>query len=149
VTLRAGTGRVRVAQTAVVLHRPAKTATGERTPGGHKRKVDVPGPPLPLRLVVTRVVGASGQTLAEWGLLTHVDAGTATAARVGRWYAWRWRIETFHKLLKSSGLNAEEWRQETGAAFLRRLCVVVMSCLTVWHLQRDDGAGAHRLRKIL
>ena len=149
VTIRAGTGRVRVAETSVVLHRPAQKATGEKTAAGHKKKSAVPGPPLPLRLIVTRIVDEHGQTLAEWCLLTNVDAASADAAMMGRWYAWRWRIETFHKLLKSAGMNAEEWQQETGTAFLRRLCVVVMSCLTVWHLQREDGEAAQRLRKVL
>jgi len=149
VTIRAGTGRVRVAETAVTLHKPARRNTGERTAGGHKRRVDVPGPPIPLRLVVTRVADANGTVLAEWCLLTNVDGATADAAAVGRWYAWRWRIETFHKLLKTAGTNAEEWQQESGAAFLRRLCVAVMACLTVWHLQRDEGEDAARLRRIL
>jgi hypothetical protein len=149
VTVRAGTGRVRVAETLVVLHRPAKKATGEKTAGGHKKKIAVPGPPIPLRLIVTRIVDEHGKTLAEWCLLTNVEAPTADAATLGRWYAWRWRIETFHKLLKSAGLNAEEWQQETGPAFLRRLCVGVMAGLTVWHLQREDGEAAARLRKIL
>ena len=149
VTIRGGTGRVRVAETSVVLHRPAKKATGEKSAGGHKKRIVVPGPPIELRLIVTRVVDEHGRTLAEWCLLTNVDATTATAAMLGRWYAWRWRIETFHKLLKSAGMNAEEWQQETGAAFLRRLCVVVMSCLTVWQLQREDSEAARRLRKIL
>jgi len=149
VTIREGKGRVRVAETQVVLHRPAKKATGEKTAGGHKKKIAVPGPPIMLRLIVTRIVGEHGQTIAEWCLVTNVDAALADAATLGRWYAWRWRIETFHKLLKSAGMNAEEWQQETGAAFFRRLCVVVMSCLTVWHLQREDGEAAKRLRKIL
>lgn len=149
VTVRSGTGRVRVAETQVVLHRPAKKNTGEKTAGGHKKKVNVPGPPLTLRLVVVRIVDEKEKTLAEWCLLTNLDATSAPAALIGQWYAWRWRIETFHKLLKSAGMNAEEWQQETGAAFLRRLCVVVMSCLTVWHLQREDGEAAKRLRQIL
>jgi hypothetical protein len=149
VTIRAGTGRVQVAETTVVLHRPAKTATGTRTAGGHKQRRLVPGPPIALRLVATRVVDGSGRVLTAWCLLSNVEAATADAATVGRWYAWRWRIETFHKLLKSAGLNAEHWQQETGAAFLRRLCVGVMACLSVWHLQREDGEVARRLRKVL
>jgi hypothetical protein len=149
VTIRAGTGRVRVAEAAIVLHRPAKKATGEKSAGGYKKRVVVPGPPLPLRLIVTRVIDEQGQTLTQWCLLTNVDAARASAAVLGRWYAWRWRIETFHKLLKSAGLNAEEWQQETGPAFLRRLCVAVMACLTVWHLQREDGEAALNLRKVL
>jgi hypothetical protein len=76
-----------------------------------------------------------------------VDSETADAPTIGRWYAWRWRI--VHKLLKSAGTNAEEWQQETGARFLQRLCVVVMACLTVWHLHRDGTPEAKRLRAIL
>jgi len=149
ITTRTGVGRLRVAETRVVLHRPAKKNTGERTDGGHKRKIDVPGPPLELRLVVTRVVNDEGAILAAWCLLTNVEATTASAAEIGQWYAWRWWIETLHKLLKSAGLNAEEWQQETGAAFLRRLCVAVMACVTVWHLQREPSAEAATLRRVL
>lgn len=150
VTIQAGTGRVRVAGTNVVLHRAAKKVVpGERTAGGHKKQTDVPGPPIELRVVVTRVVDELGKVLAEWCLLTNVASGVANAATIGRWYAWRWRIETFHKLLKTSGMNAGEWQQESGGAFLRRLCVAVMACLTVWHLQRDESEAAARLRTIL
>lgn len=149
VTTRAGTGTVRVAEAAVVLHRPARRQTGERTAGGNKRQVEVPGPPLPLRLVVTRVVDDSGAVLAEWWLLTNVGAGDADASTIGRWYAWRWAIESYHKLLKSAGMNAEAWQQESGAAFLRRLCVASMACLTAWHLRRDASPEAARLRVIL
>jgi hypothetical protein len=149
IAIGAGTGRIRVAETEVVLHRPAKKNTGETTAAGHKKKIEIPGPAIPLRLIVTRVVDEKGKVLAEWCLLTNVPADVADAATVGRWYAWRWRIETMHKLLKSAGLNAEQWQQETGAAFLRRLCVAVMACLTVWHLQRDASEDAGRLRKVL
>jgi hypothetical protein len=149
ITIRAGTGRVRVAEAAVVLHRPARHNTGEKTAGGNKKQIEVPGPPLPLRLVVTRVVDEDGTVLAEWWLLTNVPVGDADAATIGRWYAWRWAIESYHKLLKSAGMNAEGWQQESGAAFLRRLCVASMACLTVWHLQRDESPAAARLRAIL
>jgi Transposase DDE domain len=149
VTIRAGTGRVQVAEAAVVLHRPARHHTGERTAGGNKKQVEVPGPPLPLRLVVTRVIDAAGAVLAEWWLLTNVAAEDAPAATIGRWYARRWAIESYHKLLKSSGMNAEAWQQETGEAFLRRLCVASMACLTTWLLQRDESPAAARFRVIL
>ncbi len=149
VTIASGVGRIRVASTEVVLHRPAKTNTGEKTAGGYKKKKVVAGDPLRLRLVVTRVVNDVGKVIAQWCLLTNVEVCWADAACVGRWYAWRWRIETYHKLLKSSGLNAEEWQQESGEAFLRRLCIATMACLTVWHLQRDASEEAGQLRKVL
>jgi hypothetical protein len=146
VTIREGTGRVRVAEAAVVPHRAARHNTGETTAAGHKEKLDVPGPPLPPRMVVTRVVSATGTVLAEWWLLTNVAAEQIGAATIGRWYSWRWRIESYHKLLKSAGMNAEAWRRETGSAFLRRLSVASMACLTVWHLQRDESPAAAQLR---
>jgi hypothetical protein len=149
VMIREGTGHVRVAEAAVVLHRPARHNTGEKTAGGNKKQVEVPGPPLPLRMVVTQVVSATGAVLAEWWLLTNVASDGAGTATIGRWYSWRWRIESYHKLLKSAGMNAEAWQQETGSAFLRRLCVASMACLTVWHLQRDESPAAAQLRIVL
>ena len=149
VTIRAGTGRVRVAEAAVVLHRPARHNTGEKTAGGSKKQVEVPGPPLPLRLVVTRVVDEDGDGAGRVVAADERRREDADAATIGRWYAWRWRIESYHKLLKSAGMNAEAWQQETGAAFLRRLCVASMACLTVWHLQRDESPAAAQLRVIL
>jgi hypothetical protein len=149
VTTRSGTGVVRVAEASVVLHRPAVHHTGEKTAGGNKKKRTEPGPPLPLRLVVTRVVDATGAALAQWWLLSNVPAADADTATIGRWYAWRWAIESYHKLLKSAGMNAESWQQESGGAFLRRLCVASQACLTVWHLQRAEGIQASRLRVAL
>jgi hypothetical protein len=149
VTLRAGAGRVKTAEAPVVLHRPARHNTGEKTAGGHKKQAEVPGPPLPLRMIVTRVVGELGTVLAEWRLFTNVPAGRADADAIGLWYAHRWGIETYHKLLKSAGMNAEGWRQQEGEAFLRRLCIASLACLTVWHLRRDESAEAARLRATL
>lgn len=143
VAIGRGTGVLKVAEAGVVLHRPARRRTGDGT------RVDVPGPPLPLRLVVTRVVNELGVVLAEWLLFTNVPAGVADAGAVGTWYAWRWRVESYHKLLKSAGMNAEEWGQETGERFLRRVCVASMACLTVWHLGRADGPEAAKLRAVL
>ena len=137
-----GTGRLRVAETEIVLDRPARTRVGDK-------RVSVPGEALPMRLVVTQLVDAAGAVLAEWFLFTDLSKSEADAATVGRWYAWRWRIETYHKLLKSAGMNAEEWQQETGRAFLLRLIVASMACLTVWHLQRDETPEAKRMREML
>lgn len=150
VAIRAGVGRVRVAEADVSLHKAARTTVpGVKTAGGRKKQVEVPGAPIALRLVVTRVVDGDGAVLAQWCLFTNVEPGLADAATVGRWYAWRWRVETFHKLLKSSGQNAEQWQQTDGGAFLRRLIVASMACLTVWHLQRDGTEAAAKLRRVL
>jgi hypothetical protein len=134
-------GRLHVAATTVVLHRPAH----RRLDG---RCVRVYGPPLPLRLVVTRVVTATGAVLAEWLLLSNVCSSTP-AETLARWYAWRWRIESFFKLLKTAGQQVERWEQTTPAAIGKRLAIASMSCLIVWLLHDDPRPVAATLRRLL
>jgi hypothetical protein len=136
-------GRLQVAETTIVLDRPA-----QRTVLGKKKSI--PGEPIPLRLVVCRVVDANDpeKELARWLLLTNVS-GLYDAATVVRWYYWRWRIETYHKLLKSSGQQIEEWEQGSGEAIARRLVIASMACLTVWALQHDESPAAGELRRVL
>src|SRR5262245_19035139 len=90
-----------------------------------------------------------GVVLAEWWLLTNVSEELADAATIGRWYAWRWRIESYHKLLKSAGQNAKQWQQESGEAFAKRLCVASMACVSVWQLQQQESQEASQLRRLL
>jgi hypothetical protein len=130
-----------VAEAAVVLSEPG----WERLPGKKKRRV--PGVPLPLRLVVTRVRDADGVVQAEWWLLTNVEE--VGAEQVAQWYYWRWRIESFHKLLKSAGLEVEQWQQQTAAAIARRLLVGCMACVTVWRLRAQQGPAAQACREFL
>ena len=46
--------RLQVAETTVILDRPARKVIKTR------REVDVPGPPLTMRLILTRVVDENG-----------------------------------------------------------------------------------------
>jgi len=133
--------RLLVAQTAVVLDRPAK-----RIVDGKKQ--DLPGEPLALRLVVCLVVDEAGAPLAHWLLLTNVSE-EFTAETVAQWYYWRWRIKSYFKLLKSAGHQVEQWEQQSGAAIAKRLLVASMACLTVWSLQRDPSPRAGELRRVL
>jgi hypothetical protein len=135
------TGRLWIAETGVILHRPAR-----RTIAG--RKVTIPGEPLTLRLVIARVVAADGRVLAQWLLLANVSALFGAALLV-QWYYWRWRIESYYKLLKSAGQQVEEWEQETGARIAKRLVLASMACLAVWALQHDESAAAAALRRVL
>lgn len=123
-----------VAETEVTLEQPGWVCTADGK--GHR----VPGPPLRVRLVVVQVRDAEGCLLAEWLLLTNV--WDVSALQVAHWYYWRWRIESFYKLLKSSGLELEEWLQETASAIAKRLLVGCMACVTVWSLQRQQTPEA-------
>jgi hypothetical protein len=134
-----------VAETEVVLDRPAWR---HRRRNGRKVNERVPGPPLPLRLAVSRVCDASGRTLAVWYLLTNVPAEVETAT-VALWYYWRWRIESLFKLLKGAGHQLEHWQQAGGEALAKRLLVAAMACTLVWRLERQESAEAAALRGLL
>jgi hypothetical protein len=137
--------------------KPARQDVAEATirltrPGQQNRangsKARVPGPPLELRLVISEVRSQDGKLLATWYLLTNVGS-EVPAATVALWYYWRWRVESFFKLLKSAGLNLEDWRQESAAAIARRLLVASMACVIVWQLARNTAPEAEEIRRLL
>ena len=133
-----------VAEATVVLDRPARP--GRKA--ARRRPRPVRGTPLTVRLVVSQVRDAAGQLLAEWLLLTNVPAAVE-AATVALWYYWRWRIESYFKLLKGAGQQVEHWQQETAEALARRLLVASMACVVVWQVARASGPEAESLRGLL
>jgi len=135
-----------IAETEVTLDRPAQPH--RVGPDGKKKRVKVPGPAITLRLVVSRVYDGKGQLLAEWLLLTNVSS-EVDAAEIALWYYWRWRIESFFKLLKGAGQQVEEWQQESAIAIARRLLVATMACVLIWQLARSSAPEAVRLRSLL
>lgn len=134
-----------VAETTVVLDRPAYQ---QRPKYGSKPHVSIRGEPLSLRLVVSRVFDEKHRLLAVWYLLTNVPA-TVDDAQVALWYYWRWRIENYFKLMKSAGLQLEEWQQATAERILRRLLIAAMACVTVWQLAGDPSEEASTARDLL
>jgi len=134
-----------VAETTVVLDRPAYQ---QRPKHGQASRVVIRGEPLSLRLVVSRVFDEQHQLLAEWYLLTNVPESVDDAT-VALWYYWRWRIESYFKLLKSAGLQLEDWQQATAERILRRLLIAGMACTTVWQLARDPSPAAAEARSLL
>jgi hypothetical protein len=112
-------------------------------------RVNIPGPPLTLRLILTEIRDEDGQVLARWYLMTNLlDAGI-TADLVALWYYWRWRVETYFKLLKSAGLQLEHWQQESAEAVAKRLLVASMACVLVWQLERNTTPPAEQCKTLL
>jgi hypothetical protein len=134
-----------VAETTVTLDRPAYR---HRRRNGRVCKERVPGEPITLRLVVSRVCNARGETVAVWYLFSNAPADVS-AATLALWYYWRWRIESFFKLLKSAGQAVEQWQQETGEAIAKRLLVAAMACTLVWKLERATTPEAIAFRDYL
>jgi len=130
-----------VAETEVILSRPAKKNV-------RGKRFEVAGRPLPLRYIVVQLRDWSGKVLAEWKLLTNAPK-SVSSEQLARCYYWRWRIESYFKLLKSHGQQLEQWQQETGPAIARRLLVASMACVVVWQLQADNTPEAMELKTIL
>jgi len=105
-----------------------------------KRRLETYDNALKVRFVVSRVVDADGRCLAEWYLLTNVFE--VFASTIARWYYWRWKIESFFKLLKQQGLQIEEWQQESGLAIAKRLLVASQACVLAWQLRHDETTEA-------
>jgi hypothetical protein len=134
-----------VAETRVTVTRPGRT---KRRQGQRLKYCYRKGDPVGLRLVVSEVRSTQGEVLALWLLLSNVEA-RGRAEQLALWYYWRWRIESFFKLLKSAGHEVEHWQQETALALARRLLVASMACVLVWQLARDSSPEAEELRGLL
>jgi hypothetical protein len=132
-----------VGEAEVVLHRPGKRNVGDG------KKIDVPGPPLTLRLVVSEVRDLDGRLLARWMLLTNVPAALANAATVALWYYFRWRIESLHKLIKSAGWQLESWLQRDGRRILIKLLIAFGACAAIWALERKLDAESTAFKELL
>lgn len=67
----------------------------------------------------------------EWKLITDLPVATrAAAVEKLHWYAQRWKIEVFHKILKS-GCRAEDARLRTAERLVRLIAVF---CILSWRV---------------
>lgn len=132
-----------VGEVPVTLHRPG------RRNGEDGKKIDVPGPPLQLRLIVAEVRDAKGAVVARWLLLTNTPEELADAATVALWYYFRWRIEKMHKLIKSAGWQLESWLQRDGRRILMKLLVAFGALASIWALERRGDAESKAFQELL
>jgi hypothetical protein len=134
-----------VAEAAVVLERPAWL---NREVNGQYKRFVVPGVALHLRLVVTELRDKGGKVLERWYLLSNVPA-EIDAATIALWYYWRWKIETYHKLLKTAGQQVEHWQQDDGRAIFKRLLIASMACVLAWRLGNSQAPQADETRRLV
>lgn len=134
-----------MAAAPVVLKQPARLY---RQRQGKLVQRNIPGRPLELRLVVAQVRDKQGKILATWRLWTNLPA-QVDRATCARWYYWRWRIESFFKLLKRAGQHAEQWQQENASRIAKRLLIAAQACVVMWALLRADDSKSESLRRFL
>lgn len=89
-------------------------------------------PPLSLTVLHARECGApEGRAPIDWRLITDLPVTTpAQAIEKLDWYAQRWKIELFHKILKS-GCRAEDARLRTAD---RLANLIAIFCILSWRL---------------
>lgn len=134
-----------VAETTVKLTRVAKL---RRRRKGEEGRHYVKGKAIELRLVVAQVRDGKGKVLAQWLLWSNVSE-EVKAETLALWYYWRWRIESFYKLLKRGGQHLEQWQQESVEAIAKRLLIAAQACVIVWMLAQSEGEEARELRRLL
>ena len=88
-------------------------------------------------------------TEAEITMLTNVSAETADTAKIAHWYYYRWRIETMHKLLKSSGHQLESWLQRDGQRIFNKLLIALAACTAIWRLERRHDKQSQEFKELL
>lgn len=133
-----------VAETTVTMTNPARP---QRRDGKPRRSI--PGEPVTLRLVISQIRWMDGSDAPlVWFLLTNLPA-EVDAPQVSLWYYWRWKAESYFKLLKTAGQQVEQWQQESAGALARRLMIASMACVVVWQLAQDKSPEAAQLRDIL
>lgn len=91
-------------------------------------------------LYVNEVDCPEGEEAVSWMLLTSEPVTTVEqATTILRWYGYRWRIEEYHKLLKS-GCQAECYRlaAEGMKPLLGFLCVIAVDLLRLTYLKRTQ-----------
>lgn len=134
-----------IAGTTVVL---ARKAQPKRVDAQGKREKRVTGEALAVRLVVSRIINAHGDLVAQWYLLSNV-CESVDDAQLALWYYFRWQIETFFKLLKGAGHQLESWEQETARATFNRILIATQACVMAWGLMQAQGDDAMRTRLFL
>lgn len=135
-----------VAETSVVLRQPARLY---RQRAGRLLQRHIAGHPLSLRLILAQVRDRAGRVLATWRLWTNLPAEEVDAATIALWYYWRWRVESFFKLLKRAGQHVEQWQQENAARIARRLLVAAQACVIIWSLISSENPRDQALRDFL
>lgn len=111
-----------IGETEISIVRDAKPKKKDET---GKRITPQKGKPLTARLIVAEVKNEEGKLLSRWSLLSNVPL-EIPSVELATWYYWRWKIETYFKLLKQAGHDIESWLQTTPQAILRRLLIASM-----------------------
>ena len=134
-----------VAEVEVCLKNPVRQ---QRVRDGKLQSRTIKGHPLKLRLIIAQLRDAHGKVLSTWRLWSNLPE-SVDGETIAQWYYWRWRIESYFKLLKRAGQHIEQWQQETASAITKRLVVAAQACVIVWALMESSEPEVATLRRTL
>ena len=100
-------------------------------------------PLLVYAVYATEINCPEGVSPVDWMLLTtEVIADIQMASTILRWYSYRWRVEEYHKILKS-GCQVERYRLAAGGmkALLGFLSVIAVELLQLTYLHRTQPSA--------
>jgi len=106
------------------------------------------GKSIKSRFLVERLVDEDSKVVATWLLLSNLQDDVSDET-IALWYYYRWNIETYFKLLKSSGFNLEKWQQESSEAIFKRLLIASYACLLVWQIEHSNQKNISEIKKFL
>lgn len=120
----------------------------DRKIDGERVQKRIDGEPVKARFISVKLVDKNNKEISRWLLLSNVEEDVSLDTLV-TWYYYRWNIESYFKLLKSSGHQLESWQQKTPKAIFRRLIIVSYACVLVWQLANAKDKKAEELRNLL
>ena len=93
----------------------------------------VKGKTIDTRFIIERLVDKDNNIVATWLLISNLKDNVDDKT-IALWYYYRWNIESYFKLLKSSGFNLESWQQVKSEAIFKRLLIASYASLLVWQI---------------
>jgi len=100
------------------------------------------------RFIVEKLVNEKQEVVATWILLSNLK-DDVPSEQIALWYYYRWNIESYFKLLKSSGFNLEKWQQRDSLALFKRLLIVSYACVLVWKIANSNHINSDKIRDFL
>lgn len=108
----------------------------------------VKGEPFQARFIVEKLLDENQEVVATWILISNLQEDVSSKT-IALWYYYRWNIESYFKLLKTSGFNLEQWQQRDPLALFKRLLIVSYACVLVWKIANSNHENSKKIRDFL
>lgn len=122
--------------------------TIDRVVEGKRVQKRISGEPIEARFISVKLIDQESNEVSKWLLLSNANEEVSLQQLI-RWYYYRWNIESYFKLLKSSGHHIESWQQKSPQATFRRLIIASYACTLVWKLAHTKDSKAKEFRELL